>query len=131
MDEQRNMETVRRFYGAGPSDEDSAREAYFHADAVWHVPGTNQVSGAYRGIVAITQTIPNRMAPLDDWRIELHDVMANDDLVVATVGVRAARDGVSVVTTGAHVFRLDPSGLILEAWGFVKDQAALDGLLDG
>jgi ketosteroid isomerase-like protein len=130
MDSNRGIETVRRFYDAGPSDVDDERRPFFAPDAVWHVPGVNHVSGAYRGVREITETMVTRMAPLDRWQIDVRDVMANGDLVVATIGLNATRAGVSLTTTGAHVFRLDADWLVAEAWGFVADQAGLDRLLD-
>jgi hypothetical protein len=54
---------------------------------------------------------------LDEWRIDVTDVMGNDDLVVATVRLVARRGDIRVDTTGAHVFRFDPNGTIAEAWG--------------
>lgn len=123
---ERNIETVRRFYGAGPADDDADRVSFFADSAVWHVPGANPVSGPYVGIDAITGTMPGRMGPLDRWEIELLDVMGNEDLVVATIRVSGLRRGVSIETPGAHVFRFDQSGRIVEAWGFTQDQARLD-----
>ncbi len=124
----RNIETVRRFYGAGPADDDSERLPFFADDAVWHVPGDNPVSGPYGGVRAISETMIERMQPLDRWEIELRDVMGNDDLVVATIDLRGLRRGVSIETTGAHVFRFDAQGRIGEAWGFTLDQRRLDEL---
>lgn len=65
-----NIETVKRFYGARPADEDTQREHFLAPDGVWHVPGDNPVSGQYQGVEAITKSMPGRMQPLDEWRIE-------------------------------------------------------------
>jgi ketosteroid isomerase-like protein len=124
----RNIAIVRRFYAAGPADDDAERAGSFAADAVWHVPGDNPVSGAYRGVAAIRADMPARMAPLDEWAIEPIEVMGNADLVMATVRLRARRRGHALDTTGGHVFRLDEAGRIVEAWGFVARQAELDEL---
>jgi len=120
------MDVVRRFYGAGPAADDSERRSFFAPDAVWHVPGDNPVSGPYRGIEQITGLMVERMAPLDDWRIEPRHMMANGDLVLAVVHVFGTRRGHSIKTHGGHVFRFDSDGRIAEAWGFTEDQAALD-----
>jgi ketosteroid isomerase-like protein len=125
-----NLATVRRFYAAGPADDDAEREPFASPDIVWHVPGANRVSGDYRGTDAVFRRMPASMQPLDRWEVELVDVMANADLVVATVRVRGERYGRTVDTDGAHVFRLDDDARILEAWGFIVDQAAVDALLD-
>jgi ketosteroid isomerase-like protein len=121
-----NIETVRRFYRAGPADDDSSRTPMFARDAVWHVPGENPVSGPYRGVDAITGEMIGRMQPLDEWRIEMKHVMGNDDLVVGTVHLTGRRRGRTIDTDGAHVFRFDEEGRIVEAWGFTVEQAALD-----
>jgi ketosteroid isomerase-like protein len=125
-----NIATVRRFYAAGPSDDDAARFEFASPDIVWHVPGSNRVSGEYRGADAVFRAMPAAMQPLDRWEIDVVDVMGNADLVVATVRVRGTRYGRKLETDGAHVFRLDADARIVEAWGFAVDQAGLDELLD-
>lgn len=125
-----NIATVRRFYAAGPADDDAERLPYASPDIVWHVPGANRVSGTYHGTAAVFEAMPASMQPLDRWEIELVDVMANADLVVATVRLRGERYGRTIDTTGAHVFRLDADARIVEAWGFIVDQVAADALLD-
>jgi ketosteroid isomerase-like protein len=128
-DRARNVETVWRFYRSGPADDDSGRVSMFARDAVWHVPGENPVAGDYRGVDAITQVIVSRMQPLTRWEIEPHAVMANRDLVMASVRLRGERYGRAIACRGGHVFRFDPEGRIVEAWGFVDDQARLDEIL--
>lgn len=125
-----NIATVRRFYAAGPADEDAERVPFASPDIIWHVPGGNRVSGSYRGTDAVFREMPASMQPLDRWEIDLVEVMANDDLVVATVRIRGVRYGRAIDTGGAHVFRLDADAQIVEAWGFIVDQAAADALLD-
>jgi ketosteroid isomerase-like protein len=120
-----NIETVRRFY-AGPAADDAHRVPMFAPDAIWHVPGDNPVSGEYRGIEAITRTMVGRMQPLDEWRIEVRDVMGNADHVVGVVHLTGSRYGATIDTPGAHVFRFNSEGEIVEAWGFTSDQARLD-----
>ena len=125
-----NIATVRRFYAAGPSDDDAARFEFASPDIVWHVPGVNRISGEYRGADAVFRSMPAAMQPLEKWEIDVVDVMGNVDLVVATVVLRGRRYGRSIETRGAHAFRLDPEARIVEAWGFTVDQATLDALLD-
>lgn len=125
-----NIATVRRFYEAGPAGDDAERMPLAVDDIVWHVPGANRISGDYRGGTEVFGSMPSMMQPLDQWQIEVIDLMGNADLVVATIRVRGERYGRSVDTLGAHVFRLDAAARIVEAWGFAADQASLDALLD-
>ena len=124
-----NIATVRRFYAAGPAEDDRERAGFAARDIVWHVPGANRISGEYRGDQAVFETMPASMRPLDRWEIGVHEVMGNGNLVVAVVDLRGTRYGRSVETRGAHVFRLR-DGVIVEAWGFADDQAALDAFLE-
>ena len=125
-----NIETVRSFYGAGPSADDSDRYPFADPGIVWHVPGDNHVSGRYAGVDEVFEHMPAKMQPLDEWDVELVDLFGNVDLVMATVNIRGRRGDVAVDCTGGHVFRLDDNAKIVEAWGFVRDQAELDRLFD-
>ncbi len=125
-----NVATVRRFYAAGPSDDDADRYVFASPEIVWHVPGANRISGAYRGADEVFGAMPAAMQPLDRWEVDVVDVMGNADLVVATVRVRGTRYGRSVETDGAHVFRLDDAARIVEAWGFTVGQTEIDALFD-
>jgi hypothetical protein len=66
------------------------------------------------------------MQPLDRWEISPSHVMGNRDLVMAVVHVEGGRRGRTVRSHGGHVFRFDHAGRIVEAWGFIEDQAAAD-----
>jgi ketosteroid isomerase-like protein len=123
-----NVELVRRFYAAGPADDDQGRAEFAVSDIVWHVPGDNPVSGRYRGYDQVFRMIGELMQPLDRWELNVRDVMGNDDMVVAVVELVAVRGGHRVECRGAHVFRFASDGRIAEVWGFVDDQAGLDAL---
>ena len=119
--DQLNIETVRRMYTG-----DNAERANIAADIVWHVPGHNPVSGDYHGFQEYTQLMPSRMAPLTDWRFEVHDVMVNGRYVVATVSLKGERKGKKVDLHSAHIMRINDQGQVVEGWGFTSDQDALD-----
>jgi hypothetical protein len=40
-----NIAAVRRFYAAGPPEDDAKRHTFAAPDIVWHVPGQNPVAG--------------------------------------------------------------------------------------
>jgi hypothetical protein len=121
---QRNITTIRRFY-AGDAISDEGRREMFADGFAWHVPGDTDLSGSYSG-EAYFVDMPARMLPLDEWEIEIADVAANEDLVVASGRVRGRRLGRTLDSAGGHVFRMNEDGQIAEAWGWVADQDALD-----
>lgn len=129
MGQAENIATVKAFYVSSPADRDEPRRQFFADDAVWHVPGDSPVSGDYVGVEAITTEISRRMAPLDRWKLEPRHIMTNGDLVVAIVHVDGERRGHAIRGHGAHVFRFDAAGRIVEAWGFNEDQPAVDAML--
>jgi ketosteroid isomerase-like protein len=127
MDRRWLAERVRAAYAAFASGDPDAYRAVFAPDVVWHVPGDNPVSGEYRGEDYFT-TMPERMGPLDDWRIDVRDVLTNEKSGTALVAfeLTGSRRGVDVAMAGFHVVRLDSGGRIVEGWGFAADQGALD-----
>ncbi len=130
MDVSEHVALVRRFYAAGPADDDSSRAQFAVPEVVWHVPGASHVSGRYEGYDEVFQTLGERMQPLDAWTIDVGEVMGNEDMVVAIVDLVAMRGAHRVESRGAHVFRFAPDGRIAEVWGFVGEQALLDDLFE-
>jgi uncharacterized protein len=92
---------------------------------VWHVPGNNPVSGTYRGEKAYFEEMAAKMAPLEEWDVDVGDIMVNGDLVVATVRIRGLRKGHRIDLNGAHLMRV-ANGKVVEGWGFVEKQSILD-----
>jgi ketosteroid isomerase-like protein len=61
-------------------------------DAVWHTPGHNQLSGDHRCVDAIFGFFAKTMELSGGtFRIDVHDVVANDNHAVALFDARAER----------------------------------------
>lgn len=120
-DDRLNIEAVQQMYQG-----EVAENATIASDIVWHVPGHNPVSGEYRGYKEYTELMPARMAPLTRWDFELGDVMVNGNYVVATFRLQGERKGKTVNLRGAHIMRLNDRHQVVEGWGFLDDQDALD-----
>ena len=116
-----NIATVRHMYAG-----DEAERANIAANITWHLPRHNPVPGDYHGYQEYTELMPSRMAPLTRRDFEVHDVMVNDDYVVATISLQGERKGRKVDLGGAHIMRLDNQGQVVEGWGFTSNQNALD-----
>ena len=94
------------------------------------LPGNNPVSGDYHGPDAITNDIGKGMQPLDSWSIEPRHVMANGNYVVAVRSHHVRTSWHRIDMHGAHVFRFNAEGLIVEAWRVhTMTRRAVDALL--
>jgi uncharacterized protein len=121
-----NEELVRRGFDAfAKGDVDTLREL-FDQDAVWHVPGRNQLSGDYRGMDTILGLFA-KIAELSGgtFRIDLHDVVANDDHAVGIYVGRGEREGRTLEDRNVLVTHIR-NGKIAEAWLLNDDQYAAD-----
>ena len=81
--------------------------AAFDASMLWHVPGHSPLSGDYRGHDQIGGFFRRTMELSGGtFSIDVHHVLAEDDLVVALVTVKARRNGTSESFPEVHVWRL-------------------------
>jgi ketosteroid isomerase-like protein len=96
-------------------------------DVVWHVPGQHMLAGDVRGIDALVAWL-SAVAALGFWLTE-HDVLGNDEHVVALSEMGARRPGVDVQTRVTSVFHYR-NGRQLERWFYPEDIAAWDAIFD-
>ncbi len=119
--DKRNLTIVRKMY-----EGDASERASIASDIVWHVPGHNPVSGDYHGYQEYTELMVSRMAPLDRWDFTLEAAMVNGDYVMTNIRFHGERKGKTVDLRGGHLMRVSAGGKVVEGWGFVDDQDALD-----
>jgi ketosteroid isomerase-like protein len=94
-------------------------------DVVWHVPGRHGMAGDVRGIDDLVQWL-SAVTALGFWLTE-HDVLGNDEHVVALSDMGARRPGVDVQTRVTSVFHYR-DGRQLERWFYPEDHAAWDAI---
>lgn len=124
-----NETLVRSFLGAVlEGDMDQAAE-FLADDVVWHFAGRSPLSGEYRGKEgvaqfggAITRLLGESGA---EHRLELHDVVANDDHVVVLWRRIAERGSDRLDSNGVGVYHVG-DGKVTEAWVVHEDQYAAD-----
>jgi ketosteroid isomerase-like protein len=121
-----NEEAVRRGYAAFAAGDLESLRTLFAPDIKWHVPGRNPLSGTYQGIDQVFQFF-GRLAQLTEgtFHIDLHDVLANDEHVVALIHAHAQRPGKTLDGNEAHVFNMK-GGQVTEFWSLDEDQYAGD-----
>jgi ketosteroid isomerase-like protein len=118
---------VREAFAAfGRGDIGALREQYFAEDICWHFPGKGPVAGDHQGPAKVAEMF-GRLAQLSGGthRIELHDVIGNDDHVVALHTTRAERAGRQLEINVVQVFHVR-DGKVTEAWTHHGDLYSMD-----
>ena len=123
-----NEDLIRQGYDAfSRGDMDTLREL-FHPDIVWHAPGRSQLSGDHRGIDAVLGYFGQTMELTGGtFRVQVHDVVANDEHAVGLNSVHAERAGRTLEDNNTLVFHVR-DGRVTEVWQYWADQYAADDL---
>jgi len=122
-----NEDLVRRGYAAFASGDMATLDALFADDIVWHVGGRGALSGDYAGKAAVLGYFGQLGQETGGtFRIEIHDVLANDEHAVALTTASAERQGKSLPESpGVQVFHVR-DGRVTESWFHSGDQYASD-----
>ncbi len=82
--------------------------------------------GASEPIVG-KQALGERMAQFGDYGItpELHDVVANDDHVIALMNVTATKDKETLRYRTAEIYHVNSEGQVTQRWAFSDDTQAI------
>jgi ketosteroid isomerase-like protein len=122
-----NVQRSRRAYEAfGKGDMDTVGELIAD-DAVYHISGNNPLSGDYKGKKAIFGFFGKLMEVTGGtFKLEVHDILANDDHTVILVRETAEKDGKKWDSRAVHISHPDSEGRGKEFWVFSENQAAAD-----
>jgi ketosteroid isomerase-like protein len=122
-----NEDLVREAFAAyGRGDIDALQREYLAPDIQWHFPGKGPVAGDHSGAAQVAQMF-GRLAELSGGthRVELHDVIGNDDHVVALHKTRAERAGKQLEVDVVLVLHVS-GGKVTAAWTHHGDLYAFD-----
>lgn len=98
----------------------------FSDDIRWHIPGRGLVSGDYRGKEEVVGFFTKLMELTNGtFRLEVHDVLANDEHAVGLVTLRAERDRKTLNMHDVHVWHVT-DGKFSEFWSQLADLYAFD-----
>jgi ketosteroid isomerase-like protein len=121
-----NEDLVRRGYAAfGAGDLDTIREL-FADDIVWHSPGHNQISGDFRGMDEVLGQF-GKIFELTggSFKLELHDVLANDEHAVGLIRATGDVQGRHLDDNTVQLFHIR-DGKVTESWIYPGDPEATD-----
>ena len=113
-----NVELMRKGYAAfGRGDMETLRSELFQPDIVWHQVGDNLVSGDYSGAEQVLALFGNIFQLTGgNFRPELREILATDDLILGIGVSNGTRDGKSVVNEPyLHAARVR-DGKMQESW---------------
>ncbi len=122
-----NEERARKGFEAfSAGDMDAVRETLAD-DIVWHVAGRSQLNGDYRGKDEVFSFFAKLMDLTGGtFRIDVHDILANDEHVVALTQSSAEREGRRWESRGAQVLHVNAEGQVTESWFHPEDMYADD-----
>jgi ketosteroid isomerase-like protein len=122
-----NLENLRRAYKAFSAGDMETIGGLIADDTVWHIFGRSHLSGDLKGKAAVFEFFGKLMAETGGtFRLEVHDVLANDEHSVGLVTARAEKDGKKLESRAVHVIHTDSDGRNKEFWSFEEDQRATD-----
>jgi len=102
-----NEDLIRQGYDAFSRGDMDTLRALFAPDIVWHAPGRSQLAGDHYGIDAVLGYFAQTMELTGgNFRVEVHDVVANDAHGVGLHKVYAERGGRALEDNSTLVFRV-------------------------
>jgi uncharacterized protein len=122
-----NVELTRRGYEAFAKGDLTMLSELIADDVTWHVNGAGPLSGTYRGRDEVFSFF-GRLAEetAGTFRLDVHDVLANDEHAVVLCTLSASRGGKSIEVPVANVSHVR-DGKVTEFWGATTDpQASID-----
>lgn len=119
-----NEELLRNGYDAfSKGDLDTIREL-FAEDIQWHVLGKSSLAGDYKSRDEVFGFFAKLLTETDGtFKIEVHDVLANDTHAVVLARSTAQRKGRTLDENSVAVYHVS-RGVTTEAWFFEPDQDA-------
>src|SRR5215469_6915268 len=127
MTEHPNIELTRQGYDAFAKGDLAALSDLIAENATWHVLGVGPLSGTYHGRGEIFGFF-GRLAEETGgtFRLDVHDLLANDEHAVALCTLSASRGNKSVEFPVANVSHIR-DGKVTEFWTATTDpQASID-----
>jgi uncharacterized protein len=106
---------------------DTLREL-FHPDIVWHAPGRSQLAGDYQGVDTVLGFFGRIMELTGgNFRVEVHDILANDEHAVGLHTTHAEREGKTLQDNNTLVFHVRDEK-VTEVWQYWADPYSADDL---
>ena len=126
-----NVALVKEGFEAFEKGDMQWMDEHLADDIVWHVGGNSKWAGAYEGKAKVLEFFGRQSAAMaEPPSVDIHEVLGNDDHVVA-LGTASAKapDGSTVKWRYTQIFHIK-DGKATEVWGMAENDAAVDPFLD-
>jgi uncharacterized protein len=121
-----NLATFRSIYAAFTTGDMDMLATFFDEGVVWHTPGRHRLAGTHEGRDAAFASFAEEFALSGGtYSVELRDVLANDEHIVALLYATAEREGKRLDQDYAIAFEMR-DGIVRAAWEVWKDQSSVD-----
>jgi ketosteroid isomerase-like protein len=121
-----NEELARKGYKAFAAGDIETVKGLLADDVLWHIPGRSPLAGDYKGrdeVLGFFAKIAERSG--GTFKLDVHDVLANDEHAVVLVVAKAERAGKRLNEPLVHVSHIK-NGKITEFWAHPSDQYSGD-----
>ena len=116
-----NADVVRAAYQAFNTGDMAGVANFIAENSVWHIQATGSLTGDYKGRDAVLGFLGKLAEETGGtFKVEVHNVVADDDHAVALLDVSASRNGKSAAGKQAAVYHIE-NGQSTEAWFLYDD----------
>jgi ketosteroid isomerase-like protein len=124
-----NEDLLKRAYAAFAAADLDTVFSVFADDIRWHNGGSNQLTGELRGHEDMMGFFGKLFEITGGtFRLDVHDVLANDEHGVVLVTAHSERDSEPLSVREVHICHL-ADGKVTEFWAFPEDVATFDRML--
>ena len=121
-----NAELLKKAYAAFSAGDMDTVRSLFAPDILWHVSGKNHFSRDYKGVDDVLNLFGQYFQETGGtFKVEVHDIVANDIHGVAIATLSGQKDGKSLNDRYVHVIHMK-DGLQTESWIFAENPDVLD-----
>ena len=126
MAEHPNVALLRKGYEAFAKGDMATLTQQWSEDMVWHWSGNTPFSGDHKGRDAVFRVLARyRELSGGTARVDLHDILANDEHAVALTRGMVSRQGKDLNVLETYVYHVS-NGKVTEVWMFSEDQRLND-----
>jgi uncharacterized protein len=121
-----NEDLLSRGYAAFAAGDIETVMSLFAEDITWHSGGVNQLAGDYHGHNEVIGYLGKLMELSGGtFRVDVHDILANDQHGTVLVTAHAERGGKTLNSREVNIWHL-ANGKATEFWAFFENQNEVD-----